>query len=85
MRISLVSETVQRGSANKHRQNCLWAQLDRHTTIELIGAVYPVLPLALQASQRHVCFEGNFWLWWTKKTVVIEYYAMVNKNCIPDR
>ncbi len=24
------------------------------------------LPLTLLASQRHVCFERLFWLWWTE-------------------
>ncbi len=29
-------------------------------------------PLALQASQRHVCFERIFWLWWTKNPSLLK-------------
>ncbi len=39
-------------------------------------------PLTLQASQRHVCSERIFWLWWTKITLVIKNYAILNKRNI---
>ncbi len=34
---------------------------------------------ALQVSKHHVCFERNFWLWQTKKHLVIENYIILNK------
>ncbi len=80
--LSLDSAFISEGSTNRCGQNWLWTQLDRHTTTQPVRAVYPVFPLTLQASQRCVCFEGNFR---QAKTLNIENYVILIQRNIPTR